>query len=52
VSEVETIPKVGKKYRCRVCDAQVICVKAEGGTLRCHGTPVEAETPAALPATD
>ena len=52
MSEAGTTPKVGKKYRCETCGGQLICVKAKGGSLRCHGVPVEAETPAALPSTD
>jgi hypothetical protein len=46
------VVQVGKRYVCATCDARVICVKASGGSLRCHGQPMELEAPAQLPATD
>jgi hypothetical protein len=52
MSGQEVVPQIGKRYGCTVCDARVICVKAGGGRLRCHGLPVELEAPAALPSTD
>jgi desulfoferrodoxin-like iron-binding protein len=33
--------QIGKRYRCAKCGAEVIITKGGGGTIMCHGQPME-----------
>ncbi len=44
--------QLGKRYRCSVCEASVLCVKAGSGEITCHGKLMELQTPRKLPSSD
>jgi hypothetical protein len=44
--------QVGKRYRCEVCETEIICVKGGGGRLECHGAPIALLPAKPLPSTD
>jgi hypothetical protein len=42
----------GKRYRCEVCDSEVICVRPGSGRVQCHDSAMTLLAPKPLPATD
>jgi desulfoferrodoxin-like iron-binding protein len=46
------IPELGKRFRCDTCGAQVICLAAGTGELRCCGESMVRNDAKPLPAAD
>ncbi len=44
--------QLGKRYRCEVCNAEVLCTKAGDGAINCDGKPMAAQEPRPLPSSD
>jgi hypothetical protein len=43
---------VGKRYRCRTCGVEAMCVKKGFGRFTCHGSPLELLDTKPLPSSD
>ena len=44
--------KLGKRYSCAECGAEVLVTKAGDGELACHGEPMDVLQPKPLPSSD
>ncbi len=44
--------QLGKRYKCEVCDTQVLCTKAGEGTFVCCDKEMVTEQPRTLPSSD
>jgi hypothetical protein len=44
--------QLGKRYRCQVCDTEVLCTKQGEGEIYCCGQLMEAQEPRPLPSSD
>jgi hypothetical protein len=52
MAEIESKSQVGKRYRCQVCEAEIICVKAGSSRIACHGIGMSQLQAKPLPASD
>jgi hypothetical protein len=44
--------QLGKRYRCEVCKAEILCTKAGQGNPVCCGKEMAIQEPKALPSSD
>lgn len=44
--------KLGKRYACQQCGAEVLVIKEGVGELSCHGEQMESAQPKTLPSSD
>ncbi len=44
--------QLGKRYKCSVCNSEVLITKAGVGDLECCGKPMELQEPRPLPSSD
>ncbi|MFC1949247.1 desulforedoxin [Chloroflexota bacterium] len=44
--------QLGKRYRCKVCGTEILCVKSGEGTIACCGEEMEVQEPRAIPSSD
>jgi hypothetical protein len=44
--------QLGKRYRCGECGMEVLCTKAGGGGISCHGKEMEVQEPRPIPSSD
>ncbi|MCJ7744060.1 MAG: hypothetical protein MUO99_05820, partial [Dehalococcoidales bacterium] len=44
--------QLGKRYRCKVCGTEVLCVKAGEGSVNCDGQEMELVQPRPIPSSD
>ncbi|MBM3945004.1 MAG: hypothetical protein FJ317_05865 [SAR202 cluster bacterium] len=44
--------QLGRRYRCEVCGATILCTKAGTGTVQCHGQEMAVQQPRRLPSSD
>ena len=44
--------QLGKRYRCTVCETEILCVKSGDGTATCDGQEMEVQEPRAIPSSD
>jgi hypothetical protein len=44
--------QLGKRYRCKVCGTEVLCVKAGEGSVACDGQEMELVQPRPIPSSD
>ncbi|TML64104.1 MAG: hypothetical protein E6G17_03620 [Actinobacteria bacterium] len=44
--------KLGKRYSCAECGAEVLVTRAGDGELSCHGEPMDVLQPKPLPSSD
>jgi hypothetical protein len=43
---------LGKRYRCDVCEAEVLCTKPGAGEITCCDKPMTVQEPKPLPSSD
>ena len=44
--------KLGKRYRCEACGAEVLCTKAGEGNLECCDRVMQTQEPKPVPSSD
>jgi transcription elongation factor Elf1 len=44
--------QLGKRYRCPVCNTEVLCTKQGDGGISCCGQPMEEQQPRPIPSSD
>jgi hypothetical protein len=44
--------RIGKRYDCTVCQAELLCAKAGRGIITCHGQEVKAQEAKPIPGSD
>ena len=44
--------ELGKRYRCEVCGAEILCTKAGQGELTCCDKEMQVQQPKKLPSSD
>jgi hypothetical protein len=44
--------QLGKRYRCEVCQVEVLCLTAGQGSFSCHDETMKRIAPGDLPASD
>lgn len=44
--------QLGKRFKCSVCNTEVLCVKAGDGVVICCGKEMEIQEPRPLPSSD
>ena len=44
--------QLGKRYECAVCGTVLLCTKAGGGEITCHGKSMQVQAPRQLPSAD
>lgn len=44
--------QLGKRYKCTVCETEILCVKSGEGALTCCGKEMEIQEPKAIPSSD
>jgi len=44
--------QVGKRYACKICGSEVICVKSGAGRITCHESTMELRVAKPLPSSD
>jgi hypothetical protein len=44
--------QLGKRYKCQVCGTEVLCTKADEGTVVCDGHEMELQESRPIPSSD
>jgi len=44
--------QLGKRYKCEVCNTEILCIKAGAGQTECCGKPVKLQEPKPIPSSD
>ncbi|MBI2869542.1 MAG: hypothetical protein HYX96_06945 [Chloroflexi bacterium] len=44
--------QLGKRYRCKLCNTEVLCTKAGEGPIICCGQEMEVQEPRPVPSSD
>ncbi len=44
--------QLGKRYRCKVCGTEILCVKAGTGVITCCSQEMEIQEPRPIPSSD